>query len=966
MAKFIKSTLPKIISRANKDISAIIESDLVSESNLLKKLVDHVAKSNKKIAKDRDKRMQETKDKIDQYDSQVANLNQEIEDIDHETLLRQLNQMLKTKDDVFKAKQALRFYEASKSPKTIALLQEQTERIQKDLLEVFENITARSFQFTSSANQFFTYVHHQASLVTNRMVEEYIEKTESIRKEANALEERKKALFTNEKNIENQRNTLIKTLEDSSLIQGLTLYNASSDADIDAQIESEFAEKKEALEQSILKLEEDYNNEQRAIKDAFFDFEQNISKELHEQHQEQIAKEATMHEDAKEELKNIKFNIMEAEKQQDYRKVKSLIRTYDRIEQRLSSSEISKVEDELEALTTKEHQATLQKLYQLEQSFIQDKMDKELELALLNIYHTQDKQNYLLQSDYDQLQKDQAMLKDLFINVKGFYGFYKEAKFETIKQRYELRLAELDILKNHEQSKITFMNDIEDLTSKLTDQLNKYIAKIKDIEESKYADTIDAIYQIKQSLLKIDLEKQMITIDHRIMNRQNERLIQSEKEKDQKEQKIISLEAQIEVALKEKELQLIKVKSLYEYEKRLAEEQVSRISGGIDVNDAFVKTTLESQLLFAEQQIKCAKGEYDIRLESIQLTKEQEISYAMQKLEQYKHHYDQEIEKLEKVRTDKLEDLDYKMMLFTSASDQRKFIKQKEELQTDIDQKIQDIEKQIAQDERITRYQQMIDKANSRFDLAQKDAEQLRDQTIESFQSLYDKTKEKYDELEESSHSEESKNLTPVLNNQALSKAHERLEQATKEAEEFYQERIKEPKLLIKQYTDEIEHLTTSYEDDEFIVKQSALKEELKQAFIENEQTLIELANQDKEDFQTTLNELHISSLDKEAFLRTEEDINHNYASLHKEEEKRMQDQKQDLEHLLKDEIQTVDKTIAHFDGQFQSLIKNYKAYLRMASKGIQKQVKEVRKEASKQLKAALADAKKNIDLKKA
>ncbi|MGS0971855.1 MAG: hypothetical protein ACVCEJ_01225 [Candidatus Izemoplasmataceae bacterium] len=965
MAKFIKTTLPKIISRANKDISAIIESDLVTESNLLKKLVDHVAKSNKKIAKDRDKRMQDTKDKIDEFDSKVAHLNQEIDEIDHETLIRQLNQMLKTKEDVFKAKQSLRFYEASKLPKTINLLEEQTKQIQENLLAAQHNISTRTFQFTTSANQFFSYVHHAANKVTNIMVDEYIKKMESIRNEASSLETLKTDLFSKEKQIEQLRNDLLKTLSDASLVNGLTLYTENSDEDIDQKIESEFIEKKQTLIDSMQALYEQYTKEQTKIKDDFFAYEQRMSKELHESHQEQINKESMAREDTKIELKNIKFMIMEAEKKQDYRQVKSLIREYDKAEEKLSKSEISRIEDELDRLTTKEHTATLEKLYNLEQQYIKSKSDKELSLALLNIYHEQDKHNYLLQTDYEQLLKDQQNINNQLLQTKAFYDQYKKAKFEVIKIRFDIRLLELDILKNHEQSKLTFMNDIEELITKLNEQINQYVTKIKDIEEQKYNDMIDAIFQIKQSLLKIDLEKQLITIDHRIMNRQNERLIQSEKVKDQREQKIITLESQIEVALKEKELQLIKVKSLYEYEKRLAEEQVSRISGGIDVNDAFVKTTLENQLLFAEQQIKCAKGEYDIRLESIQLTKEQEISYALQKLEQHKHHYDQEIEKLEKIRKDQLEDLDYKMMLFTSPADHRKFLKQKEELTNDINEKIDEIEQQIRNDHQITRYQQMIDKANSRFEKAQDDAMLLRDQTIQSFQALYDKTKEKYDDLEETSHSEESKNLTPVLNNQALSKAHERLEQATKEAEEFYQERISEPEILINQYRTEIEEFTRSDTDDEFIVKQTELKEELKQEFITNEQMIIDRSKEEKQQFQSSFANMTIEQMNKEDYLRSTTDIEKNYQTLRHQEEKRARHLENELDTLLKDEQQTIEKTMSHIDTKFGALIKNYKSYLKTASKGINKQEREIKKEANRQLKLELADAKKNLELKK-
>ncbi len=63
-------------------------------------------------------------------------------------------------------------------------------------------------------------------------------------------------------------------------------------------------------------------------------------------------------------------------------------------------------------------------------------------------------------------------------------------------------------------------------------------------------------------------------------------------------------------------IQLIKVKSLYENERGLAEEQVERINIGVQVNDAFVRTTLKNQMLFAQQQIHASASEYDIRVET--------------------------------------------------------------------------------------------------------------------------------------------------------------------------------------------------------------------------------------------------------------------------------------------------------------------------------------------------------------
>jgi ribosomal protein L22 len=71
------------------------------------------------------------------------------------------------------------------------------------------------------------------------------------------------------------------------------------------------------------------------------------------------------------------------------------------------------------------------------------------------------------------------------------------------------------------------------------------------------------------------------------------------------------------------------------------------------------------------------------------------------------------------------------------------------------------------------------------------------------------------------------------------------------------------------------------------------------------------------------------------------------------------------LDTLINTELELLDKTITHYDAKFSTLIKDYKNYLKMASKGIQKQEREIKKEASKLLKQSLENAKKNLDFKK-
>ena len=71
MAKSFKSSLPKVISKANRDISTIIENDIAKESALLKDLVDQVLKANLEVKKKNNLRITETKRKLAELDEQI-------------------------------------------------------------------------------------------------------------------------------------------------------------------------------------------------------------------------------------------------------------------------------------------------------------------------------------------------------------------------------------------------------------------------------------------------------------------------------------------------------------------------------------------------------------------------------------------------------------------------------------------------------------------------------------------------------------------------------------------------------------------------------------------------------------------------------------------------------------------------------------------------------------------------------
>ena len=211
---------------------------------------------------------------------------------------------------------------------------------------------------------------------------------------------------------------------------------------------------------------------------------------------------------------------------------------------------------------------------------------------------------------------------------------------KIIELKKDIRLKELLMVKENELDELLLLDTFKEFLIDLKKMENQRIVTLKQNINNYDIIKIEQEYQVKKSIEDTKLDQNLNDIEKLILTRRNETLIKNEKIKEEANSEIIYQESLINIAKKEHELQLIKVESLYENERNLAEEQIERINLGVKVNDAFVKTTLENQLLFATQQIKCAQSEYEIRIESINLTLNQELDYANKKIDYYRQKYE--------------------------------------------------------------------------------------------------------------------------------------------------------------------------------------------------------------------------------------------------------------------------------------------------------------------------------------
>ena len=971
MAKLFKSSLPKVISKANRDISTIIENDIAKESEILKNLVDQVLAANLEVKKKNNQRITDTKRKLQELDREIDDLNKSIDLVDRETVLEQLNEMIDAENKIFTARQEIRFFENENTPSKL-----------DSLTNIYSQL-AVSLETTNQVEEKYKVILHDSNNflfdkqleVTNEIIklmdELYDKKRDFIKNQLSALGELKAKIFTTEKEFNsfiNENIEYTKLLNEKSTA---TFIDTDNDEYISEKITVDHATKIEEINQKITAANEKYEAKKQNVITNYQKYEDSVRAKHESKNAAELLKEKTLISKKDDELKNIRLLIIDAEKKQNYSKVQSLMKQFEKVEK----SKISKVSDKTGKLLASETKKTKEKaINQLQSLALRNVVDlnkQELNLKLESIKYEEAKILYKIQADYDALNGDLSINKERMQNISDFLNEKERVTKAVYALREDLRFAELEMMKENEIIDNSLVDSFKDLLKALKQIEHKRILGLQDNTGNHELIKLEQQYQINKTVLDLQLDKDLSDIDKLILKKRNESLIRIEKIKEDANSEIIYQESLVKIAKKEHELQLIKVKSLYENERALAEEQVERINLGVQVNDAFVKTTLENQLLFATQQIKCAESEFEIRVESVALTKEQELTYANKKIDYYRQKFEYEKSKIRKELDDKLEDLNFKLLLFTEKKENQVIQSQIDEINSRYQAMIDEIEVTENQDEEIKRYEKVIDAAEERASQAINEAEALREQTTTAFTALYEQTKMKYQQIEQTNHSEDTVGIMPLLNSSAVSSADERLQRAIKEADELYNERILKPIQLIKETTANLNELTKDEETEIFCLEQKDIKKQKIQIHSDQLHTLqsekkvaIEHANEtvitSKHNQELALEEERKILFDAPLY-RNEDMITKDYKELI-QKEKLIIDQKiKETVSFKAERILEQKRIIKDTQAWIKQALKPYKKYIRKASRGLNAEKREVTRKNKRILKKAINDASDNF-----
>ena len=967
MAKPFRSSLPKVISRANREISTIIEQDIAKESELLKSLVDQVLAANMEVKKKNNQRINDTRRKLQELDIEIDELNKSIDLVDRETVLEQLNEMIDAENKIFAARQEIRFFENEKVSEKL----DQLNGIYDNLSSSVTGTKDMELSYKDTLRKSNDVLYEKTVAISNEvirlMTELYKEKQTHAQKaieETNQIKERIIALENQCEEYLSEHLDSIQTIKDSS---SSIFTVVDDDVYISEKIELDHENTLINLSVKREEINKKFELKKAQIIASYKDYEAGVRAKQVAKNKQAIANEKNMMNEKEEQLKNIRLLIIDAEKKQNFAKVQKLMKEFEKVEK----SNISKVSDMTDKLVVQETKKikdkTIKQLLHLQLRNVQDLNKVDFNLKLEEIKYQEAKILYKIKSDHEALVGDMTTNKNLIQQIQTYYQERTRLMKEINQLKLELRIAELEIMKQNEFTDQSLEESFKTLLDDLKEVEHNRLITLQENISNHEVIKIEQQFNIAKTVHDLKLSKELSDIDKLILKTRNESLIKIEKMKEDANSEIIYQESLIKIAQKERELQLVKVHSLYENERSLAEEQVERINLGVQVNDAFVKSTLQNQLLFASQQIKCAESEFDIRVENINLTKEQELAYANKKIDYYRQKYEYEKSKLKKELDDKLEDLNFKLLLFTDKKENQSIQGQINTLQNRFQKMIDEIEANEQQDEEIKRYEKVIEAAELRSAQAIQEASALKEQTVSAFEALYDQTRAKFETIEETNQSPDTVGIMPLLNSGAVSSADERLQKAIKEAEELYEERILKPTEIIRQTKETLLATTNDEETEAFINSQKDLKKEKIQ---EHADYLEILTAEQVEALERINSEIERGKLIQEKELEMEREnifsaeqyredriIQTDYDQLVKKEQDYVTSVNKNYSNFVNAQLKSHVSALKETNQWIKSTIRPYKSYIRKASRGLNAEKRELNRKNKRALKKALSDA---------
>ncbi len=780
-------------------LSKLIDEDLQKESKLLQDLITEVVDANQKLKSAHQKRLEESQEKLRILNADISRLKQTINKKEHETSMKQLNALIDSKNKIFDALQSMRRENIDafvNSREQVSL-----DQLESSLLSTLKDTLASEDVLTPYAKNVQEPLMDFLSEFTANLWGYFDIKAPTNQTLTDDLERFNNTLITTQKTMSGD---VAKLTDIFNQRQHLFHSEQAESISLDERLNQTIDERITNLEQKEASLKTERNQTLETLENKLQSIYEDTLSALKNKHQKKLQRESDSKASIEEDIRQLKLDIIYAEKTNQHDKLKTLLKTYHKRTKAKQRMTRERLEQKAEKQVKNERKKIINAAMNTEIDFEKTRTNLKFEKAKAQMAKQDSGELFKLKEDHQSLTKDKTFNKDIIAYLKSMLSAQLtlfEQSLSFMEHMHTLMLEKHDMVIEQQISNAAMIQELKNTYQEAQMTLSKAL-KLKQFEQQSLRKKL--LTAINQHSLTIQYHQTLASYDKAITDTTKQTNIKQLGDQEAIKNDMIYEQAKIDLADKEHELQLIKIQALYDSEMNLTKAQAERLDVGHDVNEAMVGTTLKSQINFAKQQLKYAESEYQLRLENIEQALKREQAYAEEKLIEHQQPYKTDRLELIKERDRKLEDLSYKLALFTEDKDKKALEAQQEAIKAQYQEKLDAIDLKEQQDQTVQRYRSHIERAKNRAENAREDAKKIYEKTVDTFEGMLSANEEKLRQFKAQA---EQTSLAPYIEQEASTTAKDRLDEAINEAKNMYEDKVKDPKARLKTLEEKQEKL---------------------------------------------------------------------------------------------------------------------------------------------------------------
>jgi len=799
-------------AKINQELAILIDEDLQQEQTLLKALIEEILKANEKIKNAHFERVEDTESKLKVLNAEIRRIRKNIRAQDDVVQDKRLALLKETKKEYFSVFSDLRLKDAKdhfSQPLKMHLkslgdaLSAHVKTYLPNRIKEFEGPLKAFYDSLSDvihddANQSLAILSSQESVYPT-----IIDDIDAV------VQPLKSLILAFKKNLEATLESHLQMFDTSELDELLKDIEETTQQDL-SLINDQVMAIDEALTDDLKQLDDAFNQEKKARLDAYF---KTLPSDTDRSQSDQLSKTLKDLEKQRAKAKEPELQASLAKQIKDTQAL--YFKTPVGKMAKKVEKELKSVRKKLGADKTAKRNEHLEQSYELKMQHTERTIQSVIDSASLKL-RTGITALELNEDTYNQsIDLFEQYLLDIFNFERAIQQLLASLKSKTLELNKKVAL--LSLIKDAQLSQ--YKKIIQRLEIQILNQLTERQADFKKLQ-------VEMDAQLEKERLEIEMLYGLTKITDQRLRLISRAKVNKLDEVQALKFQLFQDEADIKLAEKEYDIQVLKAQSIYDHERAINKVQTERIDAGVHVNKAMVQATVKRQVNFADQQIRFAEAELAARLEHIEYTLQQELSYTEETLGYLEKAYENERAELELDYQSKKQSIEPKKKLFQHSPMLNKVLQEEIDLELTMAEKRQAFEERVANDINIHRYREQIAKAKEHAENTKNDAINLHQKDIESFEALKAESLERLANVEKMM---ASPTLLPYHEESLDDQASKRLKEMLDSAEMFLTEKLKGPRVRIEETQERLlaleKETSTSTELSELLNQESELNE---------------------------------------------------------------------------------------------------------------------------------------------